>query len=183
MNATSARAHEPDEFSAPEWPACLGADLAIAADLARWRAETPFDDEQLRLLFGVGAATLERIEAGEVMPGDELEARIRKVIYAGLTGSDAARAGRGTESGPSRAAVLGRGVGDPPTASPHFTASPRGAWLAEQGGSWAIWVRFDDGTAREISIADARRLVDLLEPLVAAHDASFPLNQKKKEPS
>jgi DNA-binding XRE family transcriptional regulator len=50
-----------------------------AAELARARAAVGLDEESCAW-FGVGRATIERIEAGEVEPGDELAARIDRFI-------------------------------------------------------------------------------------------------------
>jgi transcriptional regulator with XRE-family HTH domain len=49
-------------------------------ELARSRAFHGLTEEDCLVWFGVGMATLERIEAGEVEPGAELEARIARFL-------------------------------------------------------------------------------------------------------
>ena len=51
-----------------------------AARLAQARWLQPIDDEQAQILFGVGLATIERIEAGEVEPDGDVAARIDRFL-------------------------------------------------------------------------------------------------------
>jgi transcriptional regulator with XRE-family HTH domain len=50
------------------------------AELARARAFRGLTEEDCEIWFGVGSATLERIEAGEVEPSDELDQRINRFL-------------------------------------------------------------------------------------------------------
>lgn len=45
-------------------------------ELARYRAAMRLSEEDCQIWFGIGLATLERVEAGEVEPDPELEHRI-----------------------------------------------------------------------------------------------------------
>lgn len=50
------------------------------ADLSAFRAELRLDEEECRAWFGVGPATLERIESGEVEPAPDVAERIDRFI-------------------------------------------------------------------------------------------------------
>lgn len=54
------------------------------AALARARVAMPLTEEACASWFGVGLATIERIEAGEVEPGEELAQRIDRFVAAGV---------------------------------------------------------------------------------------------------
>lgn len=54
--------------------------MSRAAELARARAFHGLTEEDCLVWFGVGIATLERLEAGEVEPSEELEARIARFL-------------------------------------------------------------------------------------------------------
>lgn len=53
----------------------------LPAMLARWRAgQAALSDKVAHILFGVGLATLQRIERGEIEPEPELAARIADIV-------------------------------------------------------------------------------------------------------
>jgi hypothetical protein len=54
--------------------------VSRAAELARSRASAGLSEEDCLIWFGVGRATLERVEAGEILPGAELEHRIDRFL-------------------------------------------------------------------------------------------------------
>jgi len=54
--------------------------FAHRAELAAWRSEVRPDALQCHLLFGVGPATLERIESGEVEPEADIAERIARHV-------------------------------------------------------------------------------------------------------
>jgi DNA-binding XRE family transcriptional regulator len=53
---------------------------ARLSELTRSRAFHGLSNEDCGIWFGVGIQTLERIEAGEVVPSEELEARIDRFL-------------------------------------------------------------------------------------------------------
>ncbi len=57
-------------------------DPRLQAALASWRALAAPDDDRCVQLFGIGLATIERIEAGDVLPEDDIAARIASVVFA-----------------------------------------------------------------------------------------------------
>jgi hypothetical protein len=62
--------------------------FARVAELARCRAAQGLDEAQCFVWLGVGLATLERIEAGEVEPTEEVVQRIDRFLsFAGGTAS------------------------------------------------------------------------------------------------
>lgn len=74
--------------------------MSRAAELARCRAWFHFDEDASLAWFGVGLATLERVEAGEVVPVPELEQRIDRFLQ--FVGGNAGKVGgQFTLSGPS----------------------------------------------------------------------------------
>lgn len=86
--------------------------LNIAA-LARWRAEAWPDEARCIALFGVGPATLQRIEAGEVEPGDDLAERIGRFLeQLPDPSSPSSSLGTGMDGGNSTPASSKGGVGD-----------------------------------------------------------------------
>lgn len=54
--------------------------MSRAAELARSRASAGLDEDSCLAWFGVGRATLERIESGEVIPDQDLERRIDRFL-------------------------------------------------------------------------------------------------------
>lgn len=54
--------------------------MSRAAELARCRAACDLSALDCRIWFGVGLATIERVEAGEIVPGAELEQRIDRFL-------------------------------------------------------------------------------------------------------
>jgi hypothetical protein len=76
-------------------------------DLAFARAAEPLTDKDCRIHFGVGLATIERVEAGQIVPGEELAERIDRFVRArggrspsaALPGCPTARAGGLTGGG------------------------------------------------------------------------------------
>lgn len=54
--------------------------MSTIPELTRSRAFHGLTDDDCQIWFGVGIGTLERIEAGEVEPSEELEARIQKFL-------------------------------------------------------------------------------------------------------
>jgi transcriptional regulator with XRE-family HTH domain len=57
-------------------------DRSRVGELARCRAFHGLSEADCLVWFGVGPATLERIESGEVEPSDELEQRIARFLSA-----------------------------------------------------------------------------------------------------
>jgi ribosome-binding protein aMBF1 (putative translation factor) len=47
-----------------------------SAQLARARASAGLNEQDCRIWFGVSLSTIERVEAGELVPGDVLERKI-----------------------------------------------------------------------------------------------------------
>lgn len=50
------------------------------SQLTAWRAEAQPDERQCLVLFGVSPETLQRIEAGEVEPADDIAERIGRFL-------------------------------------------------------------------------------------------------------
>jgi hypothetical protein len=79
------------------------------AELARVRAAFPLSDNDALIWFGVSLAVIERIEAGEIIPGDEVGARIdRYLAIRGGASPSAALPGRRSHCG----GLTGEGVCD-----------------------------------------------------------------------
>lgn len=54
--------------------------MTRTAELAAARAAANLSEEDCLIWLGVGLATIERVEAGEVEPGEELEGRIERFL-------------------------------------------------------------------------------------------------------
>jgi hypothetical protein len=88
-----------------------------SAELARVRAASDLTDEDCQVWFGVGLATLERVEAGEIVPDDELEARIDRFLqFRGGGRSPSLAAAPGSLAG-TRGDPTGGGGCDTPAAN------------------------------------------------------------------
>lgn len=139
----------------------------LRVDLALWRAAHPLDPEDLVILFGVGGDTLQRIEQGEVIPSDELAARIRCVIDRNPVGVTASSgSGRPSAAGARDEAA----AGDLVAAS---FAKPISAWLTRDPSrprGWLLQILHADGSTSEITIEMARRWIAQLAPLIALID-------------
>lgn len=85
------------------------------------RAAQPLDEHESLIHFGVGLATIERVEAGEIEPSDELAARIDRFIEINRGGTPPSAApGR---PGARLGGLTGGGVATSPTlASPPFSS-------------------------------------------------------------
>jgi len=151
------------------------------ASLAEWREREGVGLEQLARTLRIEAAMLERIEAAEVEPDDDLVERIGDLIERGfnhgfgLPGPTAnppatQPAAAGDVPSPRRG---GRGAAAPNPAAPPAAAPPTFmAWLARRdGGGWFIESWWEGWRYQVFSIDKARKLVAELGELVAIHDA------------
>lgn len=132
---------------------------ALASRLATWRAgraggEHHLDDASSRLLFGVGLATLQRIERGEVEPEPEIEERIRRMVDPQSHSSASAPA---ADVSPGRSRPGAQGVGGaakdaPPTPNAWRSAQPDGPGFARRPGGIRM---FHGGMPHDFTVGEA----------------------------
>lgn len=168
-------------------------DAVAPLTLRQWAAREGIDAGMLALHLKVDPDLLERIERGEVVPGDELVERLW-VLTSGQATFDlipirrdpspgSERAGQGAAASSSLAAAA------PVSCEPGPTGADLGAgqqpasrtpppptcmgWLARRdGGGWFIEAWLQGYRYHQFSIDEARDLVAELGELVAVHDAT-----------
>jgi hypothetical protein len=67
--------------------------VSRAAELSRARAFHGLSETDCQIWFGVSLATMERLEAGEIEPSDELDERIQRFLTAHRGGASCSTPG------------------------------------------------------------------------------------------